>query len=1289
MKRIITILAIGALFTQVHAREVLNYKTNPNNNTNNTGNRLVDFAGSCKPASQSADLDINNVRTKILNGGDMWWDLNNAKYEIPKVNDANAIKKNSLFAGALWIGGREVGSNNLKLAAMTYRQRGSDFWPGPLNINNASTDEIRCGTYDKIWKVTRAELETAEASGWTDISTNILEYPAGINRGFSGISSANESPLMAPFFDLNKNGVYEPNKGEYPVLYSDKAAANNTPSDQPDMMLWYVYNDNGNLHSETGGIPIGLELQMQAFGFKTNDEVNNMTFYRSTIINRGQTDLKETYMGQWVDPDLGNFIDDYVGCDVGRALGICYNGDDNDEGVLGYGLNPPTVGIDYFEGPFDDNGDQLGLSHFMYFNNDANAICGNPNIAIDFYNYLKGNWKNGQQVRWGDKCGTGGSIVSPWMWPFDTILPGQSLWTERTAGNTPGDRRFVQSSGPFTLKPGAVNYITVGAVWARSTSGGALGSLELLRKASDKAQKLFNNSFDLVDGPDAPTMAIQELENELILTFLGTNSSKVENYKDTIISETGSELVYEFQGYQIYQLKNETVNTGDLGNIEKARLIFQCDIKDDYTQIINKVFDPVVNAEIPVEKVNGANEGLVNTLSIVKDEFSTASNKQLINFKTYHFMVISYAVITNDPLKSDPQQYLAGRGNITSISGIPHKNEAERSGIKLNSSYGSGPKITRIAGKGSACNELEFSQETIESVLANNTISNPTYLGGKGPLNIKIVDPVKVPKACFRLEILDTIPTINSKSEDSIRMFSTYWKLTNTTTGDIVYSDKFMNKVYESVQGKDGIPSVGKTKPSPNLHDWGMAITVNQILGIGVDSGDTKNGLISWDVSFKDQGKQWLTALPDNDASIPFNWIRSGRVHTATSAAFSTDPYLDDFFYEPRSTQAIDGFEAYEKIWDGRIAPYTLCSRANAEVGGMGRNTYGPALLNSPTGGPLAREQMGNLSSVNLVITPDKSKWTQCVVVELGDNTNAALNEGGAEKFDLRKSASRDKDGNPVGGGEQGRSWFPGYAVNIETGERMNIIFGEDSYLAGANGRDMRWNPTSDFYTASNSYPIFGGKHYIYVMSSNDVGSNKANPYDGGGAYLNTYNTASSPLLARIRVMNTAMWVLPAMAVQGFDLKNGIPPTEVTIKLRVCKPYATKADNKLPVFDFCTEDLAAEQNGETKKNAMELINVVPNPYYAYSEYETSPIDNRIKITNLPPKCTISIFSLQGLLIKTFNKDNEATYIDWDLKNNSRVPIATGVYLIHVNVPGQGERTLKWYGVMRSLDLDSY
>ncbi|NBR83191.1 MAG: hypothetical protein EBT52_05630, partial [Flavobacteriia bacterium] len=112
----------------------------------------------CTPATAQSDLSINNVRATILAGGDMWWDLNQARYEVPKGGG-----RHSMFAGALWLGGVDEG-NQLKLAAMTYRSRGNDYWTGPLTSDgSASVDKSVCDKYDRHWFMYREEVEVHRA----------------------------------------------------------------------------------------------------------------------------------------------------------------------------------------------------------------------------------------------------------------------------------------------------------------------------------------------------------------------------------------------------------------------------------------------------------------------------------------------------------------------------------------------------------------------------------------------------------------------------------------------------------------------------------------------------------------------------------------------------------------------------------------------------------------------------------------------------------------------------------------------------------------------------------------------------------------------------------------------------------------------------------------------------------------------------------------------------------------------------------------------------------------------
>ena len=147
------------------------------------------------------------------------------------------------------------------------------------------------------------------------------------------------------------------------------------------------------------------------------------------------------------------------------------------------------------------------------------------------------------------------------------------------------------------------------------------------------------------------------------------------------------------------------------------------------------------------------------------------------------------------------------------------------------------------------------------------------------------------------------------------------------------------------------------------------------------------------------------------------------------------------------------------------------------------------------------------------------------------------------------------------------------------------------------------------------------------------------------------------------------------------------------------KPYAryfnysdeaktSPQNDNFPMYKFSMEKLATITNHEATRNAaLDIINVVPNPYYAYSSYENNKLDNRVKIVNLPPECTITIYNSAGTLIKRYTKaDNTSTSIDWDLRNYANIPIASGIYIIHVRVPRVGDRILKWFGVMRPVDL---
>lgn len=1303
----------------------------------------------CTPPTTTTTMDLNNVRAMIHTAGNLWQvpGQNLAQYEVPKNSGIMA-----LFTSALWLGGTDV-NGQLKLAALRYRN-GQDYWTGPLSQGPAETTYENCSFYDKHFITEQDKIREFDAwfqAGLDDAAngTNtqstlfpnyevpliIKEWPA------HGDLSQGQDYYLAPFFDRNEDGHYNWEDGDYPwhdIHKTKECTVDRTVSLYGDINYWWVMNDKGNIHTETGADPIGMEIRAQAFAFASNDEINNMTFYNYELINRGTQTLYNTYFGCFTDGALGDPFDDYVGCDVNRGLGYYYNGDNHDAdnaGFLGYGYTPPAVGVDFFEGPYqDDDGidnafgigtdealngigygdgivdnERYGMRRFLYYSNTTNGADPSqtdPIAAADYYNYLQGFWKDGTQFYYGGSGHISDPTADPTV-PCDFMFPGdtdplgwgtggipQPTWTEQTANNTPNDRRFVQSAGPFILTPGAVNNITVGVVWARASSGDPFASVEVLKRADDKAQSLFENCFKVLDAPHAPNLSIQELENELILTL--SNPINSNNYNEEYIefdpfivtADTTADRNYRFQGYQIFQLVDNSASVSDITDPSKARLVAQCDIKDGIGRIINFEFDEDLGAAIPVEKVDGDDEGIRHSFSLKEDAFAQGE-RTLVNFKRYYYVAIAYAYNNykdydpNDPLFLDGQQknYIASRkaalGEIVVVEGIPHNPTPEADGTLQNIEYGSTPRITRLDGYGNGNRALELTQSSKDYIIQNGYLDTPTYDYGAGPINIKVIDPLNVADGYFECEFGDYSATTSNGADTASWTIHRYESMGGALI-ESVTSDMTIARDNEQL-----------------IPEWGVSVQVHQTnyyLPEGATGGieARTTDLISADIKFADSSKQWLSFVPDNDAFFPTNWIRSGTYEP--DLAVDCDPnnpltnpcnYADQLGADPD--------KIYAKILGGGIAPHRVVGY-EGEFMPMAYFNYP-----SPTSAKIA-SSISFTPSVDIVLTSDKSKWTRCPVIELG--RESTLNVGGAEPGEMRKSTSVDKNGNPDASGTTGMGWFPGYAIDLESGARLYMAFGENSFLQSDNGSDMIWNPT-DKYVDGGGNPVFGGLQPFYVFShKNKTKNNFILGYDfpeyvpavaesasGNEAYQMMLQVEANQSTQKRYFYGSMTWIANPVLSSG----QALLATDVTIKLRVNKEYknyvASGANGGKPMYGWSMQDVATTVGSQDQlAEALEMINVVPNPYNAYSEYERNKLDSRVKITNLPERCTIKIYNTQGKLVKSFKKDSPQTFLDWLLINEKGIPIASGVYLIHVDVPDVGETIVKAFIAMRQVDM---
>lgn len=1310
-------------------------------------------SASCTPPITTTTMSYNNVECMVHTAGNLWQvpGQNYCLYEVPKNSGVMA-----LFTSALWLGGTDANSQ-LKLAALRYRE-GQDYWTGPLAEGSAETNYENCLFYDQHFVTTADmvrefnkwfEAGVADALNGTSTQNELFpdyEVPDIIkNWPAHGDESQGQSHYLAPFFDYNEDGDYNWEDGDYPWYDLDKTkecTVDRSVSLYGDQNYWWIMNDKGNIHTETGAEPIGMEIRAQAFAFASNNQVNNMTFYNYELINRGSTTLYDTYFGCFTDGALGDPFDDYVGCDVNRGLGYYYNGDNFDgdnASFKGYGYNPPAVGVDFFEGPYqDDDGidnaygigpdealngigygdgivdnERFGMRRFLYYSNTTNGANPNqtdPINAPDYYNYLRGYWKDGSPFYYGGSGHISDSEADPnvpcdFMFPGDTDPLGwgtggvpQASWTEWESNNVPNDRRFVQSAGPFVLKPGAVNNITVGVVWARASGGTPFESVETLRVADDKAQALFENCFRILEGPHAPDMTVQELENSVVLTLSNpiTSNNFGEKYEEVdpfiAYADPNVDKKYRFQGYQIYQVVNDEIGVADLTDVTKARLVAQCDIEDGIGRLVNFDFSDAIGASIPMEMVDGEDEGIRHSFLITEDQFAQG-DRRLINFKRYYYMAIAYAhnnyadFDPDDPAMLDGQKmpYLASRkastGEVKVMECIPHNPMPEANGTGQLIEYGSTPIITRLDGYGNGGRTLELTQSSKNAIILNGKMDTPSYDYGAGPINVKVVDPLNVVGGYFELQFTD-------------------YNATNTNGADtadwvLYHFDKKDGNLLGTYNSEKSI-EVGNEQI---ITDLGISVFIDQSSyylpnGTGVNV-DKSCKFLSASMTYADSSKRWLDGVHDNSTFSPLNWIRSG-IYDPTSPDDCL-PAAPDYFNPCNYPDelGVDPNKKFDKILGGIIAPHKLTGY---------QSSYMP-IAYIPNFSPITsrlRSSLSFLPSVDIVITNDQSKWTRCPVIEMG--RDATLNEGGAEPGELRATTSVNKDGDPEGS-TQGMGWFPGYAIDVESGARLYMAFGENSFLAADNGKDMIWNP-SDRLVANDGTFVLGGGQPVYIFSYKSAEINGQST--SGYANFDEYNPnlaesdATNDLYVRFNsIMNGGTsqekqllysgitWIFNPVTVEGHTAME----SDVEIKIRVTKEYkdynASGDASESPRYSWNMDEVATELGRDARLvDALDLINIVPNPYGAYSEYELNRLDSRVKITNLPERCEIKIYSSNGKMIKKFSKDSPQTFYDWLLINEKGIPIASGVYLVHVEVPGIGERIIKAFIAMRVQDLQN-
>ncbi len=476
------------------------------------------------------NLEINNVRARV-HKNILFQDYENsiAGFNVPKQNNSTDLYYTSIYAANLWMAGKHQDTIYNSSATFEEQWHSSSVFEKRSNagpIMNSFSYEHYSYEWDRVWKVSKIDIQN-HISGFST-SEAIANWPA------HGDTAKGQAYYLAPFEDTDNDGIYNPALGDYPKIKGQQA-------------VYFIRNDERYQRPIRRPMRSEIHGMVYAFDCPEDSAINHTVFLDYKIYNRSNRNYDSVYVGMWVDFDLGNSNDDYLGCDVSRGTFYVYNGDMNDEdasGVAGYGPNLPAQGVTFLKGAkqtndgndnplttdiptaltqngipyeglgigFGDNiidNEFLGLNHFMYYNIGA-VINGNgdPNSDLDYYNFLKGFWANGNQLEWGgdgNPLSTGGGTPSKYMFPGDSDplywstygVPVTPVpWTEVEAGNASGDRRGVGSTGPFTFQPNEYAEIELAFVFGRDyLDSSNIAGIVVMNERVDSIRSYHANGF--------------------------------------------------------------------------------------------------------------------------------------------------------------------------------------------------------------------------------------------------------------------------------------------------------------------------------------------------------------------------------------------------------------------------------------------------------------------------------------------------------------------------------------------------------------------------------------------------------------------------------------------------------------------------------------------------------------------------------------------------------------------------------------------------------------------------
>lgn len=803
-----------------------------------------------------------------------------------------------LFSGGFYVSGLDNG--NLWSNGVLSASRIEDYQPGP--VGSSQTDPK-----NRVYVV--SVQDPAFGTSWQD-------WKDAVSIG-------------ADYYDGDGDGVYNPVDKNGNGIWD---LGEDRPDLIADLTVWSVFNDGVPKAQRryTDVDPKGIEIHQSVFGFASKGVVGNMLFIRYRLINKGTKAERfdSVYFSVAADPDLGDYTDDLVGCDTAISAGFVYN--KTPDGV--FGQRPPCFLLDFFQGPVSfipgetytdvnangifDAGDipldtaynvrgkvlgidtipgakNLGLSSFTQYM-QSHPTHGDPNTRFELRNYmLGGRGRNGDPIFIGTwTFGNGATLGADTLMAPKYMYSGNPEPQTGWLNTTPIDQRQMSNAGPFTLEKNKPIDIVVAYVAGQGTS--PLNGVTVAKQYSNTAQLIFDSNFPSPPPPPPIVYDVRTGEDFIDVTWETSGQIKYRQVDNVL------DIDRRFQGFYVTSFRTNS-KALSISGIENAKEIAWYDLRDS----INNVYQKQSNGGVDLAR---------------KEGFKLDSLKYADPTQGRIRLTISSDPFTGGPLVKGKEYYFA----ITNYT-LNHRVISNR----ITGTYG--PAGDYVDNSGAGIDEYETA---IIRVVFGSDLYAPSIKGSYSEKTAGASDGAVQYLVADNDKLTGNTYEVSFVKDSASAVYSTFWKLTNKTTGSILLdssklydfdSSNYSGLVTEGflTKVKPVTASVGTSSYTSANPDWFDEFTNGDATGVYYVGSDIP------------AGAAWPLIPVGRSTVIGADKLRKVELRFGTNG--KAYRYLNGYFGSaitaPNSYRYASGVTATDTVGKGSVGNWdTVNNRANGFV---------------------------------------------------------------------------------------------------------------------------------------------------------------------------------------------------------------------------------------------------------------------------------------------------------------------------------------------------------------------